>query len=142
MIRSAVPEDARACAAVLNDWIDATPWMPRVHPPDDVERHYRESVPPQQRVFVAERDDRIDGFVAVAADGETVSGLYLAPEAHGRGLGPALLDAVREGPQRLWTLRTNEGARRFYAREGFREVRQTEGDNEEGLPDILFGRCI
>ncbi len=142
MILPVVPEDARACAAVLNDWIDATPWMPRVHPPDDVARHYRESVLPQQRVFVAERDGRIDGFVAVAADGETVSALYLAPEACGRGLGPALLNAVRGGPQRLWTFRTNEGARRFYAREGFREVRQTEGDNEEGLPDILFERGI
>ena len=140
MIRPATPGDAPACAAILNAWIDATPWMPRVHPPDDVERHYRESVLPQQRVFVAERDGRIDGFVAVAPNGEMVSALYLAPEARGRGLGPALLDAVRDGPQRLWTFQANEGARRFYLREGFREIRRTEGDNEEGLPDILLER--
>jgi putative acetyltransferase len=38
----------------------------------------------------------------------------------------------------LWTFQANEGARRFYAREGFAEVRMTEGDNEEGLPDVLL----
>ena len=139
MIRPAVPEDAPACTSILNDWIDAMPWMPRVHPPDDVERHYRKSVLPQQRVFVAETDGRVVGFVAVAADGERVDALYLALEARGQGHGPKLLDAVQEGPQRLWTFQANEGARRFYLREGFREVRRTEGDNEEGLPDILFG---
>ncbi|WP_299812931.1 GNAT family N-acetyltransferase [uncultured Jannaschia sp.] len=140
MIRPARSEDAPACAAIRNDWIDATPWMPRVHPPDDVARHYRESVLPEQRVFVAEHDSRIEGFVAVAADGETVSALYLAPEARGRGIGPTLLEAVREGAQRLWTFQANAGAQRFYRREGFREIRRTEGDNEEGLPDILFER--
>ena len=29
--RAGLPE-AEACAAILNAWIDATPWMPRVHP--------------------------------------------------------------------------------------------------------------
>ena len=38
------PGDAAACAAVFNAWVDATEWMPRVHPADDVERHYREHV--------------------------------------------------------------------------------------------------
>ena len=32
----------------------------------------------------------------------------------------------------------NEGARRFYGREGFVEVGGTPGDNEEGLPDVLL----
>ena len=38
----------------------------------------------------------------------------------------------------LWTFVANEGARRFYAREGFVEVGRTEGENEEGLPDVLL----
>ena len=38
----------------------------------------------------------------------------------------------------LWTFVANAPARRFYAREGFVEVRRTGGENEEGLPDVLL----
>lgn len=138
MIRPATAADAEACAGILNDWIDATSWMPRIHPRDDVVRHYRETVLRGRRVMLAGTDGACDGFVA--ADGETVTALYLAPAARGRGLGPALLDAVRDGPQRLWTFAANADARRFYAREGFVETRRTTGNNEEGLPDILLER--
>ena len=39
-----------------------------------------------------------------------------------------------EGPIQLWTFQSNAGARRFYARHGFAEVEQTNGDNEEQAP--------
>ncbi len=42
------------------------------------------------------------------------------------------------GRLKLWTFQANEDARRFYIREGFREVRMTDGDNEEGLPDVML----
>ena len=138
-LRPATPADAPACAAILNAWIDATPWMPRIHPPEDVVRHYREDVLPRRRVVLdAGPNGAVAGFVA--ADGPLVTALYLAAPARGRGLGPRLLAAVRDGVQRLWTFQANDGARRFYAREGFREVVRTEGDNEEGLPDLLLER--
>ena len=38
----------------------------------------------------------------------------------------------------LWAFVANEGALRFYAREGFVEVARTDGDNEEGLPDVML----
>jgi hypothetical protein len=38
----------------------------------------------------------------------------------------------------LWTFQANLGARRFYERHGCRQVRRTDGDNEENLPDILY----
>ena len=60
----------------------------------------------------------------------------------GRGIGSALLAvAKRERPQglRLWAFQTNTGARRFYERHGFVEVRRTDGrDNEERAPDVLY----
>ena len=93
-LRPAVPEDAAACAAVFNDWVDATDWMPRVHPADDVERHYREHVLEVCAVTVAEVDGRVAGFLALDAEG-MVGGLYLAPEARGRGVG----GAARRGGQ-------------------------------------------
>ena len=131
--RPATPGDAAACAAILNAWIDATPWMPRIHAPEAVARHYRERAIPEQRVLIAE-----GGFVA--ADGATVTALYVAADARSRGLGPRLLDAVKDGAQRLWTFEANMGARRFYAREGFVEIARSDGDNEEGLPDLLLER--
>jgi hypothetical protein len=56
-------------------------------------------------------------------------------------VGAALLDrakAQRSGGLTLWTFVANEGARRFYARQGFVEIGRSEGENEEGLPDLLF----
>ena len=138
MIRAATPRDAPGCAAILNAWIDATEWMPRIHSPASVERYHREVVLAKRRALVAE-DGGILGFAA--ADGPLVTALYLAPEARGKGLGPRLLAGLREGEQRLWTFVANQDARRFYAREGFVERRRTEGDNEEGLPDILLARA-
>jgi hypothetical protein len=32
----------------------------------------------------------------------------------------------------------NDGARRFYAREGFVETTMTDADNEERCPDVLL----
>ena len=141
VLRPARPEDAAACAAIFNDWVDATDWMPRVHPPDDVERHYREHVLATCAVTVAEAAARSAGFLALDGEG-FVAGLYLAPEARGRGIGRGAARGGQGARGRqgltLWTFVANEGARRFYAREGFVEVRRTEGDNEEGLPDVLL----
>lgn len=81
------------------------------------------------------------GFLALDPADSLVSSLYLTPEARGQGIGKALLDRAKaECPLGLglWTFVANTGARRFYEREGFREVARTDGDNEEGLPDILF----
>ncbi|MEO1680572.1 MAG: GNAT family N-acetyltransferase [Pseudomonadota bacterium] len=135
-LRQGVAEDAPACAAILNSWIDATPWMPRVHPADDVVRHYREDVFAKRVVWVA--GDPVLGFLALDTETGLVTALYVG--APGQGIGTALLDRAKESRSELelWTFVANEGARRFYAREGFGEVRRTEGDNEERLPDILF----
>jgi GNAT superfamily N-acetyltransferase len=129
-----------ACAAILIDWIDATTWMPRVHAADDVDRHYREHVYTWCEVTVAERAGAVCGFLALGPHGR-VHSLYLDAGARGRGLGAALVAAAKAArPEglNLWTFLANEPARRFYARQGFVEVRRTDGDNEEGLPDILL----
>ncbi|MEM7237705.1 MAG: GNAT family N-acetyltransferase [Pseudomonadota bacterium] len=139
-IRRGVLEDAAACAGILNDWIDATEWMPRCHSHADVVGHYRSHVLPEQQVWVAEVSGRVVAFLALAED-RTVTALYVAAASRGAGLGTALLDAAgRACPLRLWTFAVNHGARLFYLRRGFHEARRTDGENEEGLPDILFER--
>jgi GNAT superfamily N-acetyltransferase len=139
-LRPARREDVAACAAIFNAWVDATAWMPRVHDAEDVVRHYREHVLADCAVSVAERAGRVVGFLALAEHGQ-VDALYLDGAARGNGAGAALVaEAKRRHPAglTLWTFVANTGARRFYAREGFVEVRRTDGDNEEGLPDVLL----
>ena len=38
----------------------------------------------------------------------------------------------------LWTFEANQRARRFYERHGFVATGSTEGDNEEGAPDVRY----
>lgn len=140
MIRAATSHDMSACAAIFNRWVDETEWMPRVHDHDDVVRHYRETVFTQCEVFVAESDGVVGAFLALS-DHAFVNALYADPHARGRGFGKLLLERAKArypGGLQLWTFVANEDAQRFYRREGFTEVRRTQGDNEEGLPDILL----
>ena len=139
VLRPARPQDAAACAAIFDAWVDATDWIPRLHPPAAVERHFRETVLATRSVTVAEREGRVVGFLARA--GGHVDGLYLAADARRQGLGTALVagaKAASPGGLTLWTFAANAGARAFYARQGFVELRETAGDGEAGLPDILM----
>lgn len=138
LIRDARPGDAAGCAAILNAWIDAREWMPRVHSPEAVTRFYKEFVFRERKVRVA--GDPVRAFLAFDAARGMVTALHVAEP--GRGIGKVLLDHAKEGRDRLelWTFVANTVARRFYVREGFSEVRRTPGDNEEGLPDVLLRR--
>jgi hypothetical protein len=75
-------------------------------------------------------------------EGSWVDQLYVEPAMTGQGIGADLLRvAKRERPLglRLWTFASNTRAQRFYERQGFVEVRRTDGrDNEEKAPDILY----
>ncbi len=120
-------------------------------------RTCRESLPFLQVLHTPEEDLAFfgglvaTGGVTVAAENGTLLGfmaespgwiehLYLAPEAQGRGLGARLVSQAqgRQDRLELWCFAQNLGARAFYERMGFRPVRETEGENEQGLPDILF----
>ncbi len=140
-VRLAKLADMPACARILNDWIDATEWMPRVHPHEDVERHYRQDVFPNRTVYFAENPDReAAGFLALSDD-SYITAFYIDEKFRNAGLGASLLGKAKAlSPQglKLWTFVENRNAQRFYQREGFREELRTAGDNEEGLADILY----
>src|SRR6056297_2984148 len=133
-IRVATASDAPALGKILSDWIDETPWMPRLH------THV------QDRAFVADmihgggvdtlvQDDEPIGFLQES--GCHISALYVAKSARGRGGGLMLLDAAKVRCSRLdlWTFEANTDALAFYHREGFTEIERS-ADNDEGLPDI------
>lgn len=90
-------------------------------------------------IWTAFEGDRIVGF-CTARQG-WIDVFHVAPERHGRGIGQALLARAlqRRRRVRLWTFQRNTRTRRFYALQGFREVKLTDGrDNEEREPDVLL----
>ena len=134
-VRPAKPSEAAACAAILNDWIDMTDWLPRIHSHEDIQKRYRDRVFKEREIYVI--GDPVAAYIALSEDQEITS-LYSA--APGAGRGKVLLDHAKRLRHQLslWTFVANTGARRFYAREGSVEQRRAEGENEENLPDILY----
>jgi uncharacterized glyoxalase superfamily protein PhnB len=67
--------------------------------------------------------------------------LYVDPDSTGRGVGSQLVavaKTLRPSGVHLWTFESNTRARRFYERHGFVAVERTDGDNEEGAPDVRY----
>ncbi len=72
---------------------------------------------------------------------DSIDQLYVDPTFVGQGIGGGLLNhakVLRPQGLSLWTFQANADARRFYERHGFIAVTTTEGDNEEGAPDVRY----
>lgn len=137
-LRSARSTDAGKAGDILHRFQEDTVWMPKLWTGAEAIAFCGTMIG-RGWVTVAEEAGRVCGFLA--RDGAEICSLYLSAEAQGRGIGRALLDAAKAAQPHL-TLRTfqaNEGAQRFYLREGFAETERTDGArNEEGLPDIAY----
>ncbi|MCH2076763.1 MAG: GNAT family N-acetyltransferase [Rhodobacteraceae bacterium] len=134
MIRRAAPEDTEVCVGILSRWIEETPWMPMVHSRASMISFWRGRLTEAEGWIVNE-----DGFAL--RDGNFISALYVAKQARNTGVGTRLLETAAGGRgTKLWTFQANTAARAFYQRRGVSEVFRTDGDNEEGLPDVLLER--
>jgi ribosomal protein S18 acetylase RimI-like enzyme len=139
-MRSARSQDMAVCAGILNDWIDATDWMPRVHSREAVVGHYETEVATRRQTIVAVDGARVRGFITMTREG-FITALYVEEASRNQGIGALLLQRAKREltPQiNLYTFEANTGARDFYARHGFSEINRTTGDNEEELPDVLL----
>ena len=140
VLRAGQASDAAALATIhVESRSQAMPWLPVVHPLDDVVEYMAGTMLVDQQVWVVEADGRPVGFAAVG--GDMLNHLYIAPDWQGRGVGGALLEAARSGRDRLelWVFQRNERARTFYERRGFVLVKETDGSgNEERTPDAFY----
>ena len=138
IIRRASPADAPELARILTAWINETPWMPRLHTPEEDVRFLSRLVE-NDETLVADESGRPAGFITLR-DHE-VPALYVRSDARRHRIGHQLIDRAKTDRDRLglWTFQANKGARAFYKSEGFLETVTTDGaDNEENLPDVYL----
>src|SRR3954451_24057194 len=141
-LRRATDADADAVADLyIRARRAATDYIPStVHGDDEIRIWIAARVMPHTEAWVAE--DAAGALVGLLVIyGEWGDQLYVEPTLTGRGIGTQLLALAkreRNGGLRLRTFASNTGARRFYERHGFAEADRTDGDNEEGAPDILY----
>lgn len=137
-LRPAHPLDAGRVAAILSDWVDATPWLPRVHTRGEDLAHAGMLID-RGWVRIAEAGGAVAGFLA--RDGADIHALYVAQTARSRGIGSALLAEAQAASARLslWTFEANTAAHRFYEAAGFTVAARTDGaGNDEHLPDRRY----
>ena len=139
MIRRATATDAPAVAAVFRRSYGTLTFLPTLHTPDEDRAHFAGLIE-RADVWVDEEEGRLLGFLVLA--GDELDALYVEPDAHGRGVGSALLERAQQlRPEgfEFWVFQRNERARRFYEARGCRLVRLTDGSaNEEREPDALY----
>lgn len=123
--------------AIWRAAVDATHDFLSTADRDEIEAALPTAYLPAVVLAVAERDGRPVGFAGVR-DGR-LEMLFVVPEAHGSGIGSALLaHAVREhGVTEVDVNEQNVGAAAFYARRGFEVVGRSATD-EAGRPYPLL----
>jgi GNAT superfamily N-acetyltransferase len=116
------------------------PYLPEVHTEDEIRGWFASRVQDVPDSFrVARSGGQLVGYMFLYED--KLDDLYVLPDWQGRGVGSALLATAKAlSPRRLElsTFQQNARARAFYAARGFREVGLTEGENEEGVPDVQY----
>lgn len=135
-LRAARVLDAGQAGDILHLFNSGTDWMPKLHSQAET-IGFCGTMIDRGWVTVAERDGRVIGFLA--RDGVDICSLYLCPGETGQGVGKHLLDRAKSESDylQLWVFQANEGAQRFYIREGFTEIARSDGArNDENLPDI------
>ena len=139
-LRIATAADLPVCAAIINDYIDATEWLPRTLDREAIEALFIPSLLEARTLFVAEEHGEILGYLSMNPDDGFVPALYLGPAARGKGVGKALLDAAKAAHPNgleLTVFERNTDALRFYEREGFSEDPSRRDDTtEEGIPTL------
>jgi GNAT superfamily N-acetyltransferase len=118
---------------------ESVPSIPMIaHPRSSVEPFVRDVLMRHFEVWVAESQGELVGFMALMPP-NVLGHLYLAGGNTGQGLGARFLEVAKQrfpDGLELWAFESNTRALRFYERHGFVPVERTDGENEEGAPDV------
>lgn len=137
--RCATEEVATAAEIYISSRRDNVPAIPpSVHPESDMRRWYRDELAATHDLWIALIDEQIVGVLALGD--RWIEQLYVDPRWTNQGVGTALIGEAKAHFDQLdlWTFASNVGAQRFYERHGFTQIERTDGDNEEGAPDIRY----
>ena len=140
-IRRALPSQHQQVADVLiASRLASIPAIPApVHDEADMRGWVRDVVLSNQEVWVIDEGDAPNLRAVLVLSPGWIEHLYVAPGHTRSGLGSELVRFAQDRAADsldLWTFVSNHGARRFDERHGFVEVDRTDGDNEEGEPDV------
>ena len=140
-IRRATLDDAAVAAEIyVTSRRGAGALIPRsAHTDEDVRRWFAGIVLVEHEVWLAEIEARPVGVMVLR--GDAMDQLYVRPEAQRRGVGTRLVAQAKRGRARLrlYTFESNEPARAFYEKHGFKAIAYGDGTaNEEGAPDVLY----
>ncbi|WNZ25791.1 GNAT family N-acetyltransferase [Leptolyngbya sp. NK1-12] len=143
--RAATQSDAEAIAQVyLSSRKTLVAFAPIAHSDEVVVLWIRNHLIPNHQVIVVEQGHTIIGMMALSVDQETgwIDQLYLHPDFVGQRIGTKLVEYAKNAlgsPIRLYTFQENQGAIRFYERQGFKAIQYGDGSgNEENCPDVLY----
>lgn len=139
MLRRLNLEDMDAVAVIHRTaFDDRLPWLAGLHTPEEDRAYFRGPVFERCEVWGSMRQGRLAGFIAFRE--AWIDQLYVLPDAQGLGLGRLLLDKAKSRwpVLKLWTFQANSRARAFYEAAGFVAIDETDGDNEEQEPDVLY----
>ena len=129
-------------AAIINNWIDETSWMPRLHSHEAIEGFFAPDLLASRVIFVGTQQEQIIGYLTLRADEPKIAALYIAKAARGSGLGSKLINAAKAHyPDKLelGVYEPNINAQRFYKRHGFVEIPEGRKDiTDEGVPELLM----
>lgn len=130
-----------AAAVIARSRRDAFPLIPPSVHDDDVELapYLATRLDAGARLLLARRGDEV---CAVMVHTETsIEQLYVVDATHRMGVGAQMVAHAKVasvGTLSLSTFQSNVPARQFYESLGFKAVAMTNGDNEEGAPDVQY----
>jgi GNAT superfamily N-acetyltransferase len=134
MIRRAAAEDVEAVVAIFEPSFALLDFLPELHTHEENLAFFERAL--------AEGEGYVLGRGFALLRGDTLTHLYVHPEALGTGVGHVLFEqvqSVRPGGFDFWVFQQNERARAFYEAHGARAVELTDGSgNDEGVPDVRY----
>lgn len=143
VVRPYRPDDLDAVIDLwYASWHATFPDLRHHEPKHEWRRRFETEIAVEERIYVAEGDGRLAGFLAVK---EECGGrgylheIFLAPEFQGQGIGSMLIAVAKElapAGLRLHTLQRNTRAATFYERHGFTLV--STGIGRVGLPNVQY----